>query len=236
MLRKRLYQFWLFIKTLFKVNIRLIRGTWQMTALPQPAVTIFGGAKLTMASEHSQRACALATKLAEKGFSIVTGGGPGIMEAANLGAHQYLKRCQNGEKCDVIAGNMGIGLTHLNREVHNPYLQDFILMDHFFERKWLLVSHSIGFAVFPGGYGTLDELFEILTLMQCGRMPIMPVVLMGVEYWTPVLAFFQQRALRDGLIGKDDLDLFILTDDLDTAVSVISSGSENYLTHKQFRR
>ena len=236
MFKKRLYPFWLFLKILFKVNIRLIFGTWRITALPQPAVTIFGGSKLVLENEHAQRACTLATKLAERGFSIITGGGPGIMEAANLGAYQQIQRCEHGEKCEFITGSMGIGLTYLNREKPNPYLQQFIIMDHFFERKWLLVRNAIGFVVFPGGYGTFDELFEILTLMQCGRMPIIPVVLMGVEYWAPVVAFFRQRVLRDGLIDEKDLELFVLTDDVDEALSVIGSGYEQYLKRKKFRR
>lgn len=236
MLKNRLYQFWLFIKVLLKVNVRLIRGTWKITALPQPAITIFGGSRLTLESEHAQRACALATKLAEKGFSIITGGGPGIMEAANLGAYQQIKRCQNGEKCEFITGSLGIGLTYLNRDKPNPYLQDFIVMDHFFERKWLLVKSSVGFVVFPGGYGTLDELFEILTLIQCGRMPIMPVVLMGVEYWKPIVEFFQQRVLADGLITIHDLELFTITDDVQQAFENIKFGYDRYLEHKEFRR
>lgn len=218
---RRLKAFFSFAWHMIGVNVRLLHGMWKLTRLPQPAVTFFGGARLTSDSPYAQKARALAKMLAGEGFSIITGGGPGIMEAANLGAMEYLRECQEGGACKYGFGSFGIGLTRLNDEEMNPNLQDYIVMEHFFERKWLLVRYSVGFAVFPGGFGTYDELFEVLVLMQCHRMPNTPVVLVGVSFWTPFQTWVKEHAIKEGLLEEKYLDLFVITDDVEEAFCLI---------------
>lgn len=202
---------------------RLIVGMWRLTKMPQPAITIFGGARVALDSPFAQKATAIAKALAGDGFTIITGGGPGIMEAANLGAMQYLNECDIQGNCRSMRVSAGIGLIRLNKERANPYVQENIIMDHFFARKWLLVRYSVGFIVFPGGFGTLDELFEIVTLVQCNRMSRLPIVLIGVDYWQPLVEWVYSRALEQKFIGLEDTNIFIVTDDINVAIEKIRS-------------
>lgn len=220
----RLKKFGLFARSMITVNRHLFVGMWKLTRLPQPAITFFGGARLAEDHPYSQKAAELARDLAKAGYSIITGGGPGIMQAANLGAFGY-QREKNGE-CETCPANeinsFGIALTRLNHEKVNPYVQDFVVMEHFFERKWLLVRYSCGFAVFPGGFGTLDELMELVTLIQTSRMPKFPIVLMGVDYWKPFWAWVVDRALAQGMISKEDLSLVTITDSVEEALKILA--------------
>ncbi len=222
MMRRRLREYLRFLKSLFMTNCRLLRGMWKLTKLPQPSITVFGGARVTRESMHAEKAFELSRRLTIEGFSVITGGGPGIMEAANQGAFQAAKEygLKNGDR-RIRMKTLGITLTSFVREGMNPYLQEKIVMKHFFSRKWLLVRYSIGFVIFPGGFGTLDELFEIVTLEQCYRMPKMPIVLMDVDYWQPIMDWIKNRALREGLIGENDLELITVTDDVEQAVKII---------------
>lgn len=224
MLYCRLREYFRFLKSLFKTSIRLIIGMWRLTRMPQPAITIFGGARIAIDSPYAQKATALAKILAGDGFTIITGGGPGIMEAANMGAMQYLKECDITGDCRTRNVSAGIGLIRLNKERTNPYVQENIIMDHFFARKWLLVRYSIGFIVFPGGFGTLDELFEVITLVQCNRMAKLPIILMDTNYWQPLVDWVNTRAIPENLIHPDDTNLFIVTDDINVAVEKIRSS------------
>ncbi len=221
-MRRRLKEYLRFLKSLFMVNCRLLRGMWKLTKLPQPTITVFGGARVPKDSIHSEQAFDIAKKLTIDGFSIITGGGPGIMEAANQGSFQAAKEygLKKGKK-GIRMTSVGISLSSFMREGLNPYIQEKIVMKHFFSRKWLLVRYSVGFVIFPGGFGTLDELFEIVTLEQCYRMPKMPIVLMDKNYWQPILDWARSRALKEGLISEKDLGLIILTDDVDEAVKII---------------
>jgi uncharacterized protein (TIGR00730 family) len=146
------------------------------------------------------------------------------MEAANLGAMQYLRECNINGDCRTKRVSAGVGLVRLNKERVNPYVQENIIMEHFFARKWLLVRYSVGFIVFPGGFGTMDELFEIITLMQCNRMAHMPVVLMGTNYWEPLMTWIHSRALAEKFINAEDTEMFTVTDDINVAVEKIRSG------------
>lgn len=222
MIKKRLKEYLRFLKSLFMTNMRLLKGMWKLTKLPQPTITVFGGSRVSRESDHAEKAFAVAKKLTINGFSIITGGGPGIMEAANQGAFQAAKEygLKTGDKRIKMA-TLGISLTSFMREGLNPYLQDSIVMKHFFSRKWLLVRYSIGFVVFPGGFGTLDELFEIVTLEQCYRMPKMPIVLMDTHYWQPILDWIKTRAIKEGLVSEQDLKLINVTDSVDEAVKII---------------
>jgi uncharacterized protein (TIGR00730 family) len=219
---KRIKEYLNFLKSWGATSCRLLWGMWKLTRLPQPAITVFGSSRMVGENEHTKLAFELAKKLTTEGFSIITGGGPGIMAAANQGALEAAKEfgVKNGEK-KLRMKTVGISLTSFTKESMNPYVQDEILMKHFFTRKWLLVRYSIGFVVFPGGFGTLDELFEIVTLEQCYRMPKMPIILMDKEYWKPLTEWIKKGPLAEKLIDKKDLELFTITDDVDEAYDII---------------
>lgn len=221
---QRLRYYGNFLKTLWNINFRLLWGMWKLTKLPQPAITIFGGSRIQHDSPYAQHAFELSKKLVAEGFSIITGGGPGIMEAANYGAIEYLRECklENNAHCSPFV-SAGIGLLRLNREVANPYVQENIVMDHFFTRKWLLVRYAIGFVIFPGGFGTLDEFFEIITLRQTKHMQEAPIILMDSDYWKPIMEWTYEKALKDGLINEQDTQLFQVLDSIDEAVAVIKN-------------
>ena len=197
---------------------------WRLTKMPHPAITIFGGARISLDNPIAQKATAIAKVLAGDGFTIITGGGPGIMEAANLGAIQYLRECDLAGNCHAKRVSAGVGLVRLNKEKANPYVQENIVMDHFFARKWLLVRYSVGFIVFPGGFGTLDELFEVVTLVQCNRMARLPIVLMDTHYWQPLIDWIYSSALEQKLISQEDTQILTVTDDINVAVEKIRSS------------
>jgi len=170
-------------------------------ATVEKAVTVFGSARV--APEDPQYACAyeVARLLGKAGFAVITGGGPGIMEAANKGAR--------------AGGGLSIGcnieLPYEQRP--NPYLDTLIDFQYFFARKTMFVKYSAAFLIFPGGFGTLDELFDALVLIQTGKLYQFPVVLFGRSYWSGLVRWLETRVLRERKISSDDLDLMILTDD-----------------------
>jgi len=220
----RIKEYFRFLHSLWKTNIRLLWGMWRLTALPQPAITVFGGSRIAIDSDIAKKAEQLTKLLANSGFSIITGGGPGIMEAANHGALESLQECKkNGIKCVNNVVSAGIGLLRLNKDKFNPYVQKYILMEHFFARKWLLVRYSVGFVIFPGGFGTMDELFEIVTLVQCNRMAKVPIILMDRLYWSPLMDWIETRALKSGLISAGDTSIIRVTDSVQEAADIIKS-------------
>jgi uncharacterized protein (TIGR00730 family) len=226
MFLSRLKEYGKFLGSLAVTNCRLLKGMWKLTKLPQPAVTIFGSSRTPFESIHGERSCAIAKKLTLGGFSVITGGGPGIMEAANRGAFEAAKELRleygDGKKSPRPGRSLGIGLTRLNREKANQYVQDFIVMEHFFSRKWLLVRYSVGFVVFPGGFGTMDELWEILTLIQTKRMPNYPIILMDKKFWEPFHKIIHDRMLANKLISQADEKIIdAITDDVDEAYDII---------------
>lgn len=219
---RRLREYGKFLKSLFQINIRLLWGMWRLTRLPHPAITVFGGARIHTDGIHSKMAFELGKRLAEQGFSVITGGGPGIMEAANQGAFEYVKECYlNGNHCINTFVSAGIGLIRLNKEKSNPFVQENILMSHFFARKWLLVRYSVGFIVFPGGFGTLDELLEVIVLVQCNRMAKVPIVLIDVGFWKPLIDWIEHRAIPYQLISPEDKNLISVVDTVEAAFAII---------------
>lgn len=226
---RRLKEYCKFLRSLFTTNTHLLWGMWKLTRLPQPAITVFGGSRVELESEIALKAKELSFKLVDAGFSIITGGGPGIMEAANFGAIEYLRECDmNSPLCkDRRLVSAGIGLIKLNKEKANPYVQENIVMEHFFSRKWLLVRYSVGFIIFPGGFGTMDELFEIVTLVQTQRMKRLPIVLVDVEYWQPLVEWINTRALEKGLISKEDTTILTFVDTVDEAFNYIKKQCFN---------
>ena len=226
---KRLKEYFKFLKSLILTNGRLISGMWKLTKLPQPAITVFGGSRISKDSIYAKQAEELSKKLASKGFSIITGGGSGIMEAANYGAFQAAQEwgeVNGSEKLKMTS--MGIGLFWLkeNEKYKNKYVQEQIVMYHFFSRKWLLVRYSVGFVAFPGGFGTLDEVFEVITLIQTSQMPDFPIILMGQEYWQPIIDWAEQKALKEKLITEKDLQILSVARDVDHAFEIICQKCE----------
>lgn len=170
-----------------------------------PCITVFGSARFKEGDEYYEMARAIGGRLAEMGFTVLTGGGPGIMEAASRGAKE--------------AGGVSVGLNiELPFEQHaNPWLDVMMEFEHFFVRKVMLVKYSLGFIVMPGGFGTMDELFEAVTLMQTKKITHFPVVLMGKGYYQEMVQMMAEKMLRSGTISREDLDHFFLTDSLDEA-------------------
>jgi uncharacterized protein (TIGR00730 family) len=177
--------------------------------IDRPAVSIFGSARVPEGDPAYVSARATAKLFAEAGWAVVTGGGPGVMEAANRG-------CRDGGGLSV---GFGIELPH---EQHmNDYIDLGLVFDHFYARKTMFVKAAEGFCVFPGGFGTADELFESLTLIQTGKVLHFPVVLVGQAYWTPLLEWVRRSALADGMVSADDLALLTLTDEPRIALETV---------------
>ncbi len=188
---------------LIRVFFQLVYGAWKVSKLPYPIVSIFGGSRLPQYDVYAKQADQVGQWLVEHDISVLTGGGPGIMEAASCGAIRT-----NGGK----GKSMGIGVRDLG-EGKNPCVEEYFQLDYFFARKWLLTRYSVGFIVFPGGFGTMDELSEVLTLIQTKKMKWVPIVLIGKEYWTPFMKWVTDEALKHGLVKKEHVALFTLTDD-----------------------
>jgi hypothetical protein len=179
-----------------------------------PAVSIFGSARVGRSDPQYRLARKLGGRLAREGFAVITGGGPGIMEAANRGAQE--------------AGGLSIGCNielPFEQDV-NPYVDLGIEFRYFFVRKTMFVKYAEAFVIFPGGLGTMDELFEALTLIQTGKIEHFPVVLVGRDYWRGLMTWVVGTVLQDGKIDADDLNLATVTDDLDEVVQVIADRHE----------
>jgi len=174
-----------------------------------PAVTVFGSARFDETHRYYQLARETGRRLAEAGYAVITGGGPGVMEAANRGAKE--------------AGGLSIGCNiRLPMEQKpNPYVDIFVEFDHFFVRKVMLVKYSTAFIVLPGGYGTLDEVFETLTLMQTSVIEQFPVVLMAGAFWSRLKTFIEETLLVERTIRTEDVELFYMTDSPEEAVQII---------------
>lgn len=203
---------------LFRDYIRLVRGVWKLSKIPHPIVTVFGGGKIGQDHTYAQQAHKLGEMLMKHGISVITGGGPGIMQAANCGA--FLKDNGNGNGPKSV----GIGVRDLPQEAINQCSNEFVVTKYFFTRKYLLTRYADAFAIFPGGYGTLDELFEIATLMQTGKLQRTPIVLIDKEYWSPLIDWLD-KATEKGLINSKDRELLFLTDDLQEALNHLVSAS-----------
>jgi hypothetical protein len=194
-----------------RIFLEFVRGFQALESLG-PCVTVFGSARFDEDHRYYKLARQLGSRLAEEGFTVMTGGGPGIMEAANRGARE--------------AGGLSIGCNiELPHEQDlNPYLDRFVEFEHFFVRKVMLVKYSQAFVVLPGGFGTLDEFFETLTLMQTDKIEEFPVVAMGVEFWELLGDCLRDTMVAEGTIDAADLDLIKLTDSIDEAIKMIRGG------------
>ena len=201
--RSRLREIWLLGRALHN----FIAGFARLR-IQGPCVTVFGSARLPESHNYYAIGREVGRRLSRLGFAIMTGGGPGLMEAANRGAKEA-----GGHS---VACNIRLP----NEQAPNRFLDRHVTCQHFFVRKVLLFKYSCAFVVLPGGYGTLDELFEVLTLVQNGKIERYPIVLIGVTYWRPLLDFLG-RMLHEQMVDACDLDLLMLTDDVDQAVAHI---------------
>src|SRR5579883_2209776 len=171
-----------------------------------PAVTIYGSARVREGSPVYEDARRIGAALARAGFTVITGGGPGVMEAANRGAFEAGGR------------SIGMQITLRNMEPPNRWTTESVTFKYFFVRKVMLVKYATAFVLMPGGMGTLDELFETLNLLQTGKIHRFPVILFGSEYWQGLLEWMKRRLLAEGYIGGKDLDIFLIEDDPDAVV------------------
>ncbi len=190
-------------RTLLQVSWDFFRG-FRALHFVGPCVTVFGSARTKETDPHYQLARKLGAAIAELGFTVMTGGGPGIMEAANRGAK------------DVGGRSVACNIELPQEQAANPYLDRFVTLRYFFVRKTMLAKYSYAFVVMPGGFGTLDEMFEAMTLIQTGKLEHFPVILMGADYWREQVAMIQKMA-DAGTISQDDLKLFHVTDSVDEA-------------------
>jgi uncharacterized protein (TIGR00730 family) len=190
------------------VFAELIRGLRRLHFVG-PCVTVFGSARFPPEHPYYALTRAVGARLAEAGFTVMTGGGPGLMEAANRGAR------------DVGGGSVGCNIVLPAEQKPNPYLDRFVTFRHFFVRKVMLAKYSYGFVGMPGGLGTLDEIFEIAVLIQTGKIRSFPLVLVGREHWAPLVDYLRQRLVTAGTIDALDVERIHLTDSAQEAVEWI---------------
>lgn len=190
-------------------------GAWQLSKLDQPVVTIFGGTRPHDDDPVIDQARVLAGMLASEGMSIVTGGGPGLMQAANCGAADVYRKKRT----------LGIGVKGIDDGFTNA-CSPVLKVNHLFLRKWLLIRHSIAFIVFPGGISTADELFEVLNLIKHGNIPPLPVILIGREFWQPLIDWLCVSSRNAGFVKDAHCNLFTVTDDLNEVVERVKAVQE----------
>lgn len=198
--------------SVFKIVADFVKGFDELGELG-PTVTMFGGSRVDGDNKYYKKAEELSSMLAGRGFNVMTGGGPGVMEAANRGAF----------------GHKGVESIGLNidlpfEQVPNKYTTTDLNFDYFFSRKVMLVKYSIGYVIFPGGYGTLDELFEALTLIQTKKITGVKVFVIGVEYYKPLLNFIEKKVLKNKMISEEDFKQIRLTDDLQHVVDELQAS------------
>lgn len=185
-----------------------------------PAVSIFGSARTKPDSPYYRMARKLAARISRDGFSVITGGGPGIMEAANRGAR------------DAKGRSIGLNIQLPMEQDPNRHQDISIDFRYFFIRKFMFVKFATAYVIFPGGFGTLDECFEALTLIQTDKIKIFPVVLIGSEYWEGLIKWIRNTMITNGTVSPHDMDLLYLTDDLDEAAEIVrnSYDEKSFLT------
>ncbi len=199
--------------SVFKIIADFVQGYDELGELG-PSVTVFGSARTKEDDPYYQKALELGDLLGKHGFNVITGGGPGIMEAANRGAYQ-----NRG-----YAESIGLNIELPEEQIANPYTTKAQRFDYFFSRKVMLVKYSMAYVIFPGGFGTLDELFEALTLIQTGKMIGQRIFLVGSDFYAPLIAFLNSSLLEEGMISQADLDIICLTDDMAYIVKQVEAS------------
>jgi uncharacterized protein (TIGR00730 family) len=198
---------------LFRIMGEFVEGVEEMSDLG-PAVSIFGSARLKADDPYYEKAVELAGMLAEKGFAIITGGGGGIMEAANKGA---------AEKKGKSAG---LNIVLPMEQTPNPYSNVKVEFNYFFVRKVMFIRYAMAYIIMPGGFGTLDELFEAVTLIQTKRVKPFPVILFGSDYWSGLVEWVKARLLEGKFISPRDMDILKVTDDPEEVVNIVQSVAD----------
>ena len=203
--------------SVFKILTDFVRGFDELGDLG-PSVTIFGSARLDASNRYYKLAKEISHALAKRGFNIITGGGPGIMEAANSGVEEGM---------DVESVGLNIDLPF--EQVINDYTTKNLTFDYFFSRKVMLVKYSLAYVIMPGGFGTLDEFFESLTLVQTQKVRKVRIFLVGKEYYEPLMQFIKGSMLREGTISEADVEIIRMTDDIDEIVASVWNSLEEQL-------
>lgn len=200
------------LESAVRIFLEFLKG-FESLDISGPCVTVFGSARFRPSHPYYKTARILGKQLAQAGFSVMTGGGPGIMEAANRGAKE--------------GGGFSVGCNIVlpKEQKPNPYLDRFVHFDHFFVRKVMLIKYSCAFVLMPGGFGTLDEIFEALTLMQTGKIERFPIIAIGSRYWKNLRTFLQQSLIREKTININDLELIQVIDSPSEVVRRIQSGA-----------
>jgi uncharacterized protein (TIGR00730 family) len=208
---------------IFKIMGEFVNGFERMSKIG-PCVSIFGSARTRPGDKYYELAVEVAQKIVEHGYGVITGGGPGIMEAGNKGAH--------------LGGGTSVGLNiDLPFEQHdNPYIDSdkSLDFDYFFVRKVMFVKYSQGFVVMPGGFGTLDELFEAITLIQTRKIDTFPIILVGSDFWGGIMEWVKTTMLEAGNISAEDLNLVHLVDTPDEVIEILNNFYENYRLSPNF--
>lgn len=199
--------------SIFRIMSEFVDGFETLRAL-HPAVSIFGSSVLREDSPYYKLAREIARKLSNSGFAVITGGGPGIMEAANWGAQEGISK------------SVGLNIEIPHEQKPNRYQDISLSFRYFFARKVMFVKYASAFVIMPGGFGTLDELFEALTLIQTKKIFEFPVILVGSEFWGGLVDWILSSPIRVGTLSKEDLNYFSLTDDPDEVVRIIREGYE----------
>ncbi|WP_200762536.1 TIGR00730 family Rossman fold protein [Nitrosophilus alvini] len=197
--------------SVFKIMSDFVEGFDELKSIG-PSVTFFGSARLKEDNPYYQKARKLAYMLADRGFNIITGGAGGIMEAANRGAYE------NGK-----SESIGLNIELPHEQKSNDYLTINLKFDYFFARKVMLIKYSLAYVIFPGGFGTLDEFFESLTLVQTKKISPISIFLVGTDYWGPLYEFIKTTLVENGTIAPEDVNIITFTDDLGQIVEEVET-------------
>lgn len=206
----RIYEF----LRVIRIALEFIRGFQALHFVP-PCITVFGSARFKEGNPYYELTRKVGAKIAQEGFAVVTGGGPGIMEAANRGAK------------DVGGYSVGCNIILPHEQVHNPYLDKVVSFYYFFVRKVMLVKYSYAFVIMPGGFGTLDEFTEALTLIQTGKLYDFPIILMGRDYWNDFFGWVRNTLVNSGAINPQDLNYIHTTDDPEEVARILKKLARN---------
>ncbi|MFG0257909.1 MAG: TIGR00730 family Rossman fold protein [Phycisphaerales bacterium JB043] len=203
-----------------RICLEFIRG-FRKLHFTGPCVTVFGSARFEPGHEYYEMARAVGGALVRQGFTVMTGGGPGVMEGANRGAREAEGR------------SLGINIVLPHEQDANPYVDKVVTFKYFFVRKVMLVKYSYAFIALPGGFGTMDEIFETATLIQTGKIERFPLVLMGTKYWGPLIDFVRETMLEEGTIGAEDIQNVLITDDPEEAALKVREYGMKHLGLKE---
>jgi uncharacterized protein (TIGR00730 family) len=208
------------------MGVSMARVVCGLAKVRMPIVTIFGSANTAQNTPYYEQAYALSNALAAQKISVITGGGPGIMQAANCGA--YAARTEKDDKLNTL----GIGVIGVDDRSKSS-CNTMLWVDNFFIRKWMLVRYSLGVVVFPGGFGTLDEFSDILNYMKHKRIPPIPLILIGSAFWQPLVDWMKNTLLKEGYIYAEYLSFFRVVDSVDQAAAILIEVCNQYKAHVQ---